>query len=82
MIIFQTNQRVHILCGHSRPVSCLSVLDTQQQLSEVILLTGASDKLICVSFVQLSEVILLTGASDKLICVSFVIKNEFYRPRT
>ena len=47
---FQTNQRVHILCGHSRPVSCLSVLDTQQQLSEVILLTGASDKLICVSF--------------------------------
>ena len=50
VIFFQTNQRVHILCGHSRPVSCLSVLDTQQQLSEVILLTGASDKLICVSF--------------------------------
>ncbi|KAK3733295.1 hypothetical protein QZH41_011132 [Actinostola sp. cb2023] len=51
----QTGKRLHILEGHSRPVTCMLTLhQTQEYQSDeqscpsILLLTGSSDKIICV----------------------------------
>lgn len=59
----KTGKRLHILQGHSRPITCMLVLNKHQDIASddpsLLLLTGSSDKMICVSliYIQLHSVL-------------------------